>query len=115
MATAGAVLVIDDDRNMRDVVAAVLEAEGYDVRCAENGAQALAILHGPKPGAILLDLAMPVMSGWELLDAVRCDGELERIPIMVVSAMRAPAGVPHLAKPLSPEDLIAAVDRICQR
>jgi two-component system, OmpR family, response regulator CpxR len=115
MVIPGPVLIVDDDRDMRDTVTAVLEAEGYDVRCAENGAQALALMHGPKPGVIVLDLLMPVMSGWELLDAVQGDRELARIPVVVLSAMRAPAGVPHLAKPVSSDDLVATVDRVCGR
>lgn len=115
MARVGAVLVVDDDRDLRDTVAAVLEAEGYDVRCAENGAQGWALLHGPRPGLIVLDLLMPVMSGWDLLDAIQCDGELSHIPVVVLSALRAPEGIPHLAKPVSPDDLIATVDRVCGR
>jgi CheY-like chemotaxis protein len=109
------VLVVDDDRDVRDVVAAVLESEGYDVSCAENGAQALAIMHGPKPRAIVLDLMMPVMSGWEMLEVVRGDGELAAIPVVVLSAVRAPAGVAHLWKPVSLDELVTTLDRVCRR
>jgi CheY-like chemotaxis protein len=109
-----AILVVDDDRDVRDIVAAVLEGEGYEVRCAENGAQALAIMHGPKPEAIVLDLMMPIMSGWELLDAVRSDGDLAGIPVVVLSAVRAPAGVAHLWKPVSLDELVTTLDRVCR-
>ena len=108
------ILVVDDDRDIRDAVSAVLEGEGYEVRCAENGAQALAMMHGPKPEAIVLDLMMPVMSGWELLQIVHDDRELAAIPIVVLSAVRAPAGVPHLAKPVSLDELLRTLDRLCR-
>jgi CheY-like chemotaxis protein len=109
------ILVVDDDRDVRETLAAVLEGEGYGVRCAENGAQALAMMHGPKPRAIVLDLMMPVMSGWELLEAVRMDGELAAIPIVVLSAVRAPSGIAHLAKPVSLDELVRTLDRVCRR
>jgi CheY-like chemotaxis protein len=109
------VLVVDDDRDVRDTLAAVLESEGYSVRCVADGAQALAALHLGKPVAIVLDLNMPVMSGWELLDAVRSDGELADVPIVVLSALRGPDDVPYLDKPVSAEELVRTLDRICRR
>jgi CheY-like chemotaxis protein len=115
MALGSDILVVDDDRDVRETVAAVLDGEGYRVRCAENGAQALAMLHGTKPSAIILDLMMPVMNGWELLQIVRDDRDLRGIPIVVLSAMRAPFEMPHLAKPVSLEELIHTLDRVCRR
>jgi CheY-like chemotaxis protein len=107
------VLVVDDDRDMRDTVAAALETEGYAVCCAENGAQALALMRGYLPEAIVLDLSMPVMSGWELLDAVHERRELREVPVLVLSALTAPAGVEHLDKPVSLDQLLATLDRLC--
>lgn len=115
MARREPVLVVDDDRDVRDTLSAVLESEGYQVRCADNGAQALAALHGARPCAIVLDLSMPVMSGWDVLEAVRSDGELAGIPVVVLSAMRAPDGVAHLSKPVSLDELVTTLDRICRR
>ena len=109
------ILVVDDDRYVRDTLAAVLEAEGYGVRCAPNGAQALAMMRDHRPSAMVLDLMMPVMSGWELLELVGTDGDLSQIPVVVLSAVRGPAGVPQLAKPVSLEDLLRALDRVCER
>jgi CheY-like chemotaxis protein len=107
------VLVVDDDQDMRDTIAAALETEGYRVRCAANGAQALALMHGYRPEAIVLDLSMPVMSGWELLEAVHERRELSEVQVVVLSAMRAPAGVEHLDKPVSLDDLLKTLDRVC--
>jgi CheY-like chemotaxis protein len=115
MVRTSPVLVVDDDRDVRDTLSAVLESEGYPVRCAANGAQALAALHLGRPVAIVLDLSMPVMSGWEFLDIMRSDGDLADVPIIVLSALRAPDGIPHLDKPVSADELVRTLDRICRR
>jgi CheY-like chemotaxis protein len=112
--TEADVLVVDDDRDLRDTLAAVLRHEGYDVSCAENGAHALAMMHDAKPRAIVLDLAMPVMSGWELLEALHADARLSGIPTLVLSSMRAPRGVMQLGKPVSLDDLVTTVGQLCR-
>src|SRR5271170_2934287 len=90
------VLVVDHDRDARAALATALETEGYRVIWADNGAQGLvALLHHAKPDAILLDLPMPVMTGWELLELVHEHRQLRDIPVVVLSAMRAPKGVEH--------------------
>lgn len=107
------VLVVDDDEAIREVVAEVLRDEGYDVTCAENGVQALRELHKENhPDLVLLDLMMPVMSGWEVLEQLQADNELSRIPVVVVSAMHAPGVREHLAKPIDLERLLATVGRL---
>jgi two-component system, OmpR family, response regulator CpxR len=108
------VLVVDDDQDMRDTVAAALETEGYRVSCAANGAQALAMMRWYRPEAIVLDLSMPIMTGWELLEAVHELRDLREVPVLVLSAMHAPAGVEHLDKPVSLDDLLATLDRLCE-
>jgi CheY-like chemotaxis protein len=107
------VLVVDDDRDLRDTVTAALETEGYRVRCAENGAQALAVMHGYLPAAMVLDLSMPVMSGWELIEIVHEMRELRAIQLVVLSGLRAPAGVEHLSKPVTIDELLSTLDRLC--
>jgi len=85
------ILVVDDDDAIRETLGGVLASEGYDVALAENGARALeAVRHGERPDHVLLDLMMPVMSGWEFLEVADADELLKSIPILVVSAMSAP-------------------------
>jgi CheY-like chemotaxis protein len=86
------ILVVDDDRGIRDTLTALLEHEGYGVRRAENGQVALDMIRRePKPDLMLLDLMMPILSGFELLEMLEDgDPDLGMIPIFVVSAFNAP-------------------------
>jgi CheY-like chemotaxis protein len=115
------VLVVEDDADIRDAMIGILEAEGYAVRGARHGAEALAELRaGSRPCIILLDLMMPVMDGWAFCQEREKDPALAAIPIVVVSAV-APhdarnacvRAVEHLAKPLDVAKLLAAVERYC--
>ncbi|HXN31831.1 MAG TPA: response regulator [Polyangiaceae bacterium] len=107
------VLVVDDDEAIRQVIAEVLRDEGYDVVCAENGVQALRELHKEsRPDLMLLDLMMPVMSGWEVLEELQASDTLSRVPVVVVSAMSAPGVFEHLSKPIDLDDLLTTVARL---
>lgn len=109
------ILVVDDDEAIRQVIAEVLREEGYDVVCAENGAQALVELGKPdRPDLVLLDLMMPVMSGWEVLEHLEARDKLAEVPIVVVSAMTAPGVCEHLAKPIDLDDLLSTVGRLTE-
>ncbi len=113
MAGRASVLVVDDDEAIRDVVAEVLREEGYNVACAANGLQALRQIEGDHhPDLVLLDLMMPVMSGWEVLEQLQADERLSRIPVVVVSAMNAPGVSEHLAKPIDLDRLLSTVGRL---
>jgi CheY-like chemotaxis protein len=81
------ILVVEDDDDIREVLREVLQDEGYAVRTAANGRAGLDSLGSEeRPGLILLDLMMPVMSGWDFLAALRENPSLRSIPVLVVSA-----------------------------
>jgi CheY-like chemotaxis protein len=82
------VMVVEDDAETRELIAEVLRDDGYEVQTAANGAEALATLRAdlPRPSLILLDLMMPIMSGWQFLDARLGDKALSSIPVLVLSA-----------------------------
>lgn len=105
-------LVVDDDETIREVISEVLRDEGYEVACAANGAQALeAMEESGCPRLVLLDLMMPVMSGWEVLERMQSDPGLASVPVVVVSAMNAPGTCGHLGKPVDIESLLRTVER----
>lgn len=76
----GTVLVVDDDPSVRRCLGEFLEAEGFKVLRAPNGRAALAVLEDELPNLILIDVSMPVMSGWQLVDALAHYPDLARIP-----------------------------------
>jgi CheY-like chemotaxis protein len=80
------ILLVEDDREIRESLQDALELEGYEVLGASNGREALDTLSTRKPCLILLDLMMPVMNGWEFAEAVQGNAELAGIPIVVVTA-----------------------------
>lgn len=82
------VLVVDDDADIREVVAAVLEDDGYRVDTASNGAEALRKAKKHRPDAIILDVTMPVMDGWQFLAQWRTRPARHRAPVLVVSVLR---------------------------
>src|SRR5262245_52735447 len=116
------VLVVDDDNDCRDILAKMLEDEGYKAVTHPNGAEALEYLrHAPsRPYCILLDLVMPVMDGWTFLRERAADPELQRIPVVVISGSKdveeqvIAEHATFLQKPLSLERLTEAMRR-CER
>lgn len=80
------ILVVDDDQSHRTLISDLLEEMGYSTSQAGNGREALDLLEGELPDAVLLDLRMPVMSGWGLLDALRKMPRARGIPIIIISA-----------------------------
>lgn len=106
------VLVVDDERDIREAVSEVLADEGYEVRDAEDGAQALTKIREHHPDVILLDLMMPRMNGWEFRAAQKDDPELSGIPVIVVSALGRVAGLDaadFIQKPFELEELLTVV------
>jgi CheY-like chemotaxis protein len=84
----GAVLIVDDDNDVRSALAELLEEEGFSVEGAPNGREALALLRGGTvhPAVILLDLMMPGMDGWDFRHEQMRDPKLAGVPVVIVSA-----------------------------
>jgi CheY-like chemotaxis protein len=116
------VLVVDDDHAIREMLTEALEDAGYRVISAENGNQALTRLREAPtlPCVILLDLMMPVMSGWEFRVRQQADAQLAAIPVIALSARPS---MQHesftttvdefLQKPVDIAQLLTIVDRYC--
>jgi CheY-like chemotaxis protein len=113
------ILVVEDDKDLRDSLCDALELEGYTAVCADNGQAALRYLAtGARPCLILLDLMMPVMDGWTFRDEMMKDTSLATIPVVVMTAAtaaRAAAVVAEaiLYKPLHMSTVVGVVQEHC--
>jgi DNA-binding response OmpR family regulator len=110
------VLVVDDDCDIRLLVAQHLRRQGLDVLTASDGAEALTMLENNRPDLVLLDIMMPRVDGFEVLSDLRLHGH--RVPIVLLSALGRPSDVSHglelgaddyMVKPFSRSDLLQSV------
>lgn len=112
------VMVVDDDNEIREALADVLADRGYEVIEACDGQQALERLAtGRRPDAILFDLWMPVMDGWQLNQALLGDQSLSQIPRVILTAARGQKAkelnvVEVLTKPVRLEQMLGLVERL---
>ena len=115
-------LVVDDERNMRLSLEAVMADEGYQFRAAESAEEALALLEKEKFFMVITDARLGGMSGYEFLDHVRV--RWPKLPILMITAYATPklaveaikaGAVDYLAKPFAPEELLHAVGRCAER
>ena len=111
MTNRTAVLVVDDDDDVREMLSLVLEAEGFEVSTAWNGQLALEQLGQFQSGVVLLDLRMPILSGWEVIEALRDDGRLRSIPIAICTSSPedAPVGFPIVPKPVDLDQMLGII------
>lgn len=116
------VLVADDDVETRELLCELLEAEGFRPLRAYNGREAMLFLHAHAPQLVVLDLAMPEMTGWDVLEAMKKSPELARVPVLVVagrplrsSGLRRADVAAYLQKPVDVDhfrELVAALRRV---
>jgi two-component system response regulator MprA len=114
------VLVVEDDRDVREAMVHLLETEGYAAVSAVDGIDALTQLDGGiEPSVILLDLMMPRMDGWEFLERQRNRGA--STPVIIVSAYgsrdhtKGPDVIASMQKPVDIDALLSVVARVCAR
>lgn len=115
-------LVVDDDRALRDTLSRALRLSGYDVRLAENGSDALAEVASGVPDAVILDIGLPDIDGLDVCRMLRRDGN--RVPILMLTARDAvsdridglDAGADdYLGKPFAVEELLARIRALLRR
>ena len=117
------VLIAEDNDDIRETIEEALVTEGYVVHTAKNGKEAIAKLREmPSPALVLLDLMMPVMSGWEFIDAQKQEAVLMSHQVVTLSAVAATASLEDmtplqtagsLMKPVSLDPLLAKVAEFC--
>ena len=114
----GAVLLVEDDPSAVRLLRAYLEPEGYAVRVAADGEQALEAARAERPTAILLDVLLPGIDGWEVLRQLKGDPQLRDIPVVIVTVVDekevglALGAVDYLVKPIDREALLATLARL---
>ena len=114
------ILIVEDDFDNTTLVRLLLEREGFDVFTADNGEKGLAAMQSKQPDLIVLDLDMPVMDGWHMIEKIKEDEGTRDIPIVVVTAHLLPderfkafdAGCDgYILKPFQVGDLVAEIRR----
>lgn len=112
------ILVVDDDPGILRIVEFTLQRSGYEVRTAPNGQEALKILRTLLPDLMILDVAMPGLSGLDLCHIVKRDQRLQNVPVIFFTAQDSPkdfragmdsGGIIYLLKPFKPEKLLQSV------
>ena len=112
------VLVVDDDRDIRELVAMKLKLDGIDVLEAPNGLAALEVLRANEVDLVILDLMMPVMDGVETCRAIRANDSWKSLPVIMLTARAQSDDVEHgfdigatdyVIKPFSPRELLSRV------
>jgi len=114
------ILVVDDQEEILDVTALVLESAGYDISTATSGVEALERLAGEPFDLVLLDINMPQMDGWETLRLLRADDQLEQLVVVMFSVKGEVADKVHslqegasgfVTKPFIVDDLVERIGR----
>jgi CheY-like chemotaxis protein len=112
------VLVLDDDRDVSEMVTDLIEEQGYRAICAGNGREALAVLERERPCLMLIDVFMPVMNGVEFLRAIKNNAALAGIPRVIMTAANdqmigVKEDVSVLYKPVDFESLKRILHKYC--
>ncbi|MFO0388325.1 MAG: response regulator [Alphaproteobacteria bacterium] len=116
------IMTVDDSKTMRDMVSFTLKSAGYDVMEAEDGKAALAALNGVKVDAVITDLNMPNMNGFELIRALRANPAYKFTPILMLTTEgdnskkeegKSAGATGWIVKPFNPEKLVDVVKKVC--
>ncbi|MBF0569529.1 MAG: response regulator [Candidatus Omnitrophica bacterium] len=114
------ILVVDDELSIVKTVSNVLNLEGYEVAVASDGMKALVAMKANKPDLLILDLGMPVMSGYDLCQTLALDDDLKDIPIVILTShdqdkaihLGIYMDVEYLHKSCTPKELVSKVNKI---
>ena len=115
------ILVIDDDRNILAIIEMYLRKAGYEVTCGERGDEALQAFRRAQPALVVLDVMLPGMDGWEVLDKLRQESD---VPVIMLTAkgdtLDRIQGLDlgaddYIAKPFNPRELLARIHAVLRR
>jgi len=112
------ILVVDDDAATLRIIELLLERNGYSVRTANTGENALTLIREMVPAAMILDVNMPGMSGFDVCQIIKRDERFDKIPVILLTAQSTPqdfktghdaGAVIYMVKPFKPERLLQVI------
>ncbi len=115
------ILVVDDEVAVTELVRMNLGHEGYEVLVANDGSEALRVIHSEQLDLVILDVVMPNLDGYEVLEVMRAHPETANIPVIMLTAFPSDVGAvaafeheadSYLSKPFDPEVLLSLVRRL---
>lgn len=117
------ILVAEDDRDIRELIAFTLEFAGFEVVSASNGVETVELATREHPDLILMDVRMPLMTGYQACEALKQIPETQNTPVVFLSAKGQESeiqegmgvgAVRYILKPLAPDDLVAQVKQVLE-
>ncbi|MFI8913571.1 response regulator [Streptomyces sp. NPDC053513] len=115
---SGRVLVVDDNKVIRQLIRVNLELEGFEVVTAADGAECLDVVHQVCPDVVTLDVVMPRLDGIKTAERLRADPRTSHLPVAIISACgehEAGGADAFLAKPFEPSELVRVVRQLMHR
>ena len=118
MSDERSVLIVDDEADVSEVLAFTLRREGFRVQTASEAAEALALARSERPDIVLLDVMMPGISGWEMLERMKSDDATRDIPVVMCTVLAEPRffekaaehkAAGYIRKPFKPESVVRTI------
>ena len=118
------ILVVEDDESIRNLIVSQLEDAGFAVATAADGLEGLAAIRERRPDAVLLDINMPRMDGFTMLERMKSNPETSNLPVLMLSAQSSPEDIrravqlgadDYIGKPFESRQLLRRVDRMIRK
>lgn len=118
------ILVVDDDQQIQIIIKYILEKQGYKVRTADNGSEALDIIHVHHCDLVLLDIQMPIMNGFETLVEIRNSPSTEKLHVLILSSNQSTSDIlkaadygidGYILKPPRKNEIVRRVKKVFER
>ncbi|MBF0619010.1 MAG: response regulator [Candidatus Omnitrophica bacterium] len=114
------ILLVDDDRTVQKLLGETLRRRGFEVVICGDGVSAIAAIKKEHPDAVILDVMMPELNGYDVCHSIKFDPQYKSLPIILVTSreqeldprLAALLGIEYMHKPCSPQDILMKIDKI---